>query len=101
MKALSAAGDPAGAVLHARLHERLLREELGISPDAEIVALVQQLQSDRSQEPSAPANRTPAQFPTDAPDVANAAMAKGSPPGVRYLRGRRLAMLTAGLGAVV
>jgi DNA-binding SARP family transcriptional activator/Tfp pilus assembly protein PilF len=45
MRALRAAGDPAGALLQAREHERLLREELGIAPDADVTALVGQLQA--------------------------------------------------------
>jgi DNA-binding SARP family transcriptional activator/TolB-like protein/Flp pilus assembly protein TadD len=45
MRALAAAGDPAAAVKHARIHEALLREELDIAPDPEVVALVRQLQS--------------------------------------------------------
>ena len=43
MRALAAAGDPAAALLHARQHERLVREDLGIAPDAEVIALVRQL----------------------------------------------------------
>jgi TolB-like protein/DNA-binding SARP family transcriptional activator/Flp pilus assembly protein TadD len=45
MRALVAAGDRAGAVQHARVHETLLREELDIVPDAEVTAFVKQLQS--------------------------------------------------------
>jgi TolB-like protein len=45
MRALAAAGDPAGAVQHARVHEALLREELDILPDAEVAAFVRRLQS--------------------------------------------------------
>jgi DNA-binding SARP family transcriptional activator/TolB-like protein len=44
MRALAAAGDPAGAVQHARGHETLLREELDIVPDPEVTAFVKQLQ---------------------------------------------------------
>jgi TolB-like protein/DNA-binding SARP family transcriptional activator/Flp pilus assembly protein TadD len=45
MRALAAAGDPAGAVQHARVHETLLREELNVAPDPEVAALVRQLES--------------------------------------------------------
>lgn len=45
MLALKAAGDPASALLQGRQHERLLREELKIAPDAALLALVQQLQA--------------------------------------------------------
>ena len=45
MRALAAAGDPAGAVQQARVHQALLREELNIVPDPEIAGFVRQLQS--------------------------------------------------------
>jgi DNA-binding SARP family transcriptional activator len=46
MRALKAAGDPAHAILQAHQHERLLRQEFGIAPDAEIAAMIRQLQSE-------------------------------------------------------
>jgi TolB-like protein/DNA-binding SARP family transcriptional activator len=45
IRALAAAGDPAAAVQHARVHEALLREELNVAPDPEIAALVRRLES--------------------------------------------------------
>jgi adenylate cyclase len=45
MLSLTAAGDPGGAICHARAHQALLREELAVEPDPEVVALVKQLQS--------------------------------------------------------
>ena len=42
IRALAAAGDPAGAVQHARVHETLLREELNVAPDPEVAAVVRQ-----------------------------------------------------------
>ena len=48
MRALAAVGDAAGAVQHARVHTVLLREELGLAPNAEITTLVEQLQSGQS-----------------------------------------------------
>src|SRR5690349_18509197 len=47
MHALVAAGDPGGAVQHARVHETVLREELNVQPDAQVQALVRELQSQR------------------------------------------------------
>jgi DNA-binding SARP family transcriptional activator len=47
MRSLVAIGDPAGAVMYARQHERLLEEELSITPDAEVADLVRQIQSER------------------------------------------------------
>ncbi|MEO8564070.1 MAG: BTAD domain-containing putative transcriptional regulator [bacterium] len=39
MRALDAAGDRAGALTHARIHQALLAQELGVSPDPEVAAL--------------------------------------------------------------
>jgi DNA-binding SARP family transcriptional activator/Tfp pilus assembly protein PilF len=43
MRSLAAAGDPANAVQLAREHERLLREDLGVEPPAEVVDLAERL----------------------------------------------------------
>lgn len=64
MRALAAAGDPAAAIRHARVHETLLREELKAPPDPQVAALVRELQSPRSAVPtpavaSAPVPVTP------------------------------------------
>jgi DNA-binding SARP family transcriptional activator len=40
MRALAAAGNPAGALMHAQAHETLVREELGVAPDAAFTALM-------------------------------------------------------------
>jgi len=45
MHALVDAGDPAAAVQHARIHERLLRDEFGVACDNEIQLLVTRLQT--------------------------------------------------------
>jgi DNA-binding SARP family transcriptional activator/TolB-like protein/Tfp pilus assembly protein PilF len=60
MRALAAAGDPAAAIRHARVHETLLREELTAPPDPQVAALVQELQSSRSAEPRPTAASAPA-----------------------------------------
>lgn len=49
MRALKAAGDPAEAMVQAHQHEQLLREELGIAPDAGVSAFVGQIQSAQPQ----------------------------------------------------
>ena len=54
MRALSAAGEPGAAIRHARIHEALLREELGVAPDGEVAAFVRQLQAVKVEEPRAP-----------------------------------------------
>lgn len=43
MAAFHRTGDTAGAVRHARVHAVLLKEELGLEPDAELRAFVEQL----------------------------------------------------------
>jgi TolB-like protein/DNA-binding SARP family transcriptional activator/Tfp pilus assembly protein PilF len=63
MRALAAAGDPAGALQHARVHGTLLRDELGVEPDAEVAALVRELQSPRP-EPRSSLSAAPSIAPT-------------------------------------
>lgn len=95
MQALAAAGDPAAAVQHARVHETLLNEELGVPPDAQIAELVRQLQSAPAtaravREPSSPPSAVPAaarQRPAGVPDE------KGHRPAPRY----RTPLLMAGV----
>ena len=43
MTALMESGDRAGALQHARLHELLLREQLGLEPDVAVLALARKL----------------------------------------------------------
>ena len=43
MRALAAAGEPAQAVQHARVHEMLVRDELGVAPDPAVGALAREL----------------------------------------------------------
>ncbi|MFL5448616.1 MAG: tetratricopeptide repeat protein, partial [Gemmatimonadales bacterium] len=45
MRSLAAAGEPGGAIQHARVHETLLRQDLNVSLGPEIASLVQQLQA--------------------------------------------------------
>jgi DNA-binding SARP family transcriptional activator len=45
MTTLANAGDRAGALQHARLHETRLREELGLEPDPVVTSLVARLQA--------------------------------------------------------
>lgn len=47
MHALAAAGDRAAAIRHAEVHAVLLREELGLEPDAEITELADELRRRR------------------------------------------------------
>jgi serine/threonine-protein kinase len=45
MSALAAAGNSAGALQHARIHETLVRSELDSSPDAAVLRLAEQLRA--------------------------------------------------------
>ncbi len=54
MRALAAAGDPAAAIQHARVHETLLREDLEAALDPAITALVEQLKSAPPRHPHPP-----------------------------------------------
>lgn len=53
MLALDAAGDRVAAVQHARHHEQLVRDELGVAPDPSVTALADRLQkSNAAAEPN-------------------------------------------------
>lgn len=67
MQALEAAGNPAGAVQYAAIHERLLRDELDMEPSAEVAALTERL---RHAQP-----RPPEQGGTPAPVAADSGLA--------------------------
>jgi DNA-binding SARP family transcriptional activator len=45
VQALADAGDRTGALKHARVHEALLRDELGVPPDAALVQLAERLRT--------------------------------------------------------
>ncbi len=47
MKALSAGGDRAGALAHARAHEATIRRELETAPDPEVTGLAERLRGDQ------------------------------------------------------
>jgi DNA-binding SARP family transcriptional activator/tetratricopeptide (TPR) repeat protein len=79
MNALVAVGDVGGAVQHARLHEALLDQELGLPPDAEVAALARQLRA-RSEgtPPPAPAEPEPAKRAEVEPAVERTAPASAT-----------------------
>jgi eukaryotic-like serine/threonine-protein kinase len=83
VRSLAASGDRAGAIRHARTHERLVRAEIGGEPEPELAALVAELQRvDRRAEPrEADAIAPPAVEPAPAPDPATTS----SPPRRRLL----------------
>jgi DNA-binding SARP family transcriptional activator/TolB-like protein/Tfp pilus assembly protein PilF len=102
MRALAAAGDQAGAVQHARVHEALLREELDILPDTEVAAFVKQLKSASPQRDERPSQG--AGSPAFEPTSASAALSESNP-AVTYphgsIRGGRQRSRTALLAGVL
>jgi TolB-like protein/DNA-binding SARP family transcriptional activator len=64
MHCLDAAGDRAGALRHARIHEQLLEMEFQAKPDAEVVALASRMRSAPAARGSDEANGGAAPFPT-------------------------------------
>ncbi len=91
MRALDRTGDAAGALRHARVHTLLLKDELGLEPDAELLAFVQQLQTpprERGAPTDAPARAAaPPAEPTLTPDPRDVAPphARGTPRSVAVL----------------
>lgn len=63
MTALAASGDRAGAIRQAQLHAELLRSEVGVEPDAGVVALAKRLKAGPGDE------TTPAAVDSDASDT--------------------------------
>lgn len=57
MEALEAAGNRAGALQHARIHEQLLEQEFGVEPDPAVAALAERLRSEPVQAEGAAAAR--------------------------------------------
>ncbi|HEU4556919.1 MAG TPA: BTAD domain-containing putative transcriptional regulator [Longimicrobium sp.] len=78
MRALDAAGDRAGALQHARIHESLVDAHLGMPPSPEVTALAERLRSEPEPARPAPAVVTapvpvPAATPAETPEPALAA----------------------------
>jgi DNA-binding SARP family transcriptional activator/Flp pilus assembly protein TadD len=97
MRALKASGDPAGALLQGREHERLLRDELGIAADNEVTRLVQQLQSGASDHPVRPLAHAAAKVTFEAPWPEGRRVVEGDDPAPRPARSRRAPALAAAL----
>jgi serine/threonine-protein kinase len=92
MEALAAAGDVANALQQARVHELLLREELGVEPSAEVQETAERLKTQR-----VPAGAPPSE--AREPGVAEAPTLAPGAQGERPPRWRKLAL--AAVGAVV
>jgi DNA-binding SARP family transcriptional activator/Tfp pilus assembly protein PilF len=70
MEALAAQGDVSGAIQHARVYETLVRQELDLPPDREVIALAERLR------------KGGAPLPTPAPTAAPAAVAETPSPSL-------------------
>ncbi|HEU5040600.1 MAG TPA: tetratricopeptide repeat protein, partial [Gemmatimonadales bacterium] len=113
MRALEAAGDRAGALQHARVHEALLREEFDAAPHPEVVSLADRLRQESVARvgplPEAaviPPVLTPAEAPPLEPVPIESASSVDRGAAAAAPRGRRVAlaaalMLVALAGAVV
>ncbi len=82
MQAMERAGNRAGALQHAMMHQQLLREELEIEPVPEVHALVERLR--REPAPPAVARKEAAQHPAVPPaaEVTAGPAPQDPPPGV-------------------
>lgn len=65
MHSLSAAGNRAAAIQHARVHGLLIREELGADPDPAVVALAERLQTQTTDASAGSAPLTPDRVPAE------------------------------------
>ena len=95
MRALDSAGERAAALQHARVHAQLLEDELGLTPDADVLAFVNELRTRQepallslparptalsthgTTEPAAP--RSIPQSPADADAVASSPVTRREP----------------------
>jgi DNA-binding SARP family transcriptional activator len=103
MLALAAAGDRAGALQQARIHEELLRRDLDVVPDPGVTSLVERLRNDASLVPS------PGESPPSLPNEDRAAARPREPeaapvieprtpgPEPAWWRQRRFALAAGGL----
>jgi TolB-like protein/DNA-binding SARP family transcriptional activator/Flp pilus assembly protein TadD len=91
MRAFAAAGDPAAAIRHARVHETMLREQLGAPPDPRIGQFVKTLQDAPASVPSAPRASRAESLPSEPllPSVAAGADPVRAPVTIATDPGRR------------
>jgi DNA-binding SARP family transcriptional activator/TolB-like protein/Flp pilus assembly protein TadD len=106
MRALAAAGDPAGAAQYARVHETLLREELDVAPDSQIGAFVRELHAPRAQGEVRLPGGPPVPTREGAPATAEgsgvkAVDGKADGPTARQNPRRRIGLIAAGLVALL
>ncbi|HKV51429.1 MAG TPA: BTAD domain-containing putative transcriptional regulator [Gemmatimonadaceae bacterium] len=87
MHALSSAGDRAGALRHAQIHEAIVRSELGVDAGPAVAALVGRLRSESAAPRSSPPRGTPRVGGDSHPDTAAVAgAARATSPRRRVVR---------------
>ena len=101
MRAMRDAGDRAGAIRHARVHEQLIKQELELEADAEVAALAQSLRSEAVDaqpraSPSAAASAPPAPG-----SIPGGTATHPAPPHRMHKRGALVALLVAAVGAII
>jgi len=82
MEALSASGDRAGAIQHARVYELLVEQELDLPPDAEVVAMADRLRRAAEEPASSSATAAPAPAPLPASIPAPSPTVIAAPPTI-------------------
>lgn len=100
MEALAASGDRTAALRHARLHETLMRTEMEMDPDPQVLALAERLQREvRPPTPPAPRNAVATKLPQHTsppadgvPDVPVASKPTSGPVPRRRWRARIIAI---------
>jgi DNA-binding SARP family transcriptional activator len=98
MTSLVAAGDRAGALEHARVHDALTADELGLAPDAEVAALAQRIREGWT--PNVPRAPEPAPRPPAVPnEVRDTGESAEAPPVVPHAP-PRLSRRKVALGVV-
>ena len=104
MRALAAAGDPAAALAHARVHAQLLDQEFGEPMPAGVRALVEELElrSRPARDRVLPATVADASPAADvAPVAAAPEPAVRDAPAIQWIRRRRALILGAPIGLVL
>lgn len=107
MEVLASSGDRAGALRHARVHARMLREELDAEPDVPVLALVQRLRSEQpvadasGDHPEPELRRVPITADTATPPPAPASLRSTNEGRTATRRRLTWATATAAIAAVV
>lgn len=101
MRSLVAAGDPGSALRHGSVHERLRHAELGLPPDARIVALMAELRAG-GVEPVARPPSAPLSSPAAVAGAAPSSLSRSTPRRRRSLlaAGAMVAALATGFGVL-